>query len=272
MIGRLSAINLYPVKSAAGISVEQWPLDAFGLRLDRRWAVIDSAGVVLTQREYAGMAMVRAAIGETALRLEAPGMPLLEVPLAGSGGSRLPVRIWDDTCQAERCAPEVDEWWSALLGEWCHLVRLPDDSFRKEGPDRVSFADAFPFLILSEASLDALNARLEKPVPMNRFRPNLVVSSVAPHAEDEWSGVSVGSAELAITAWAPAASTARARSMLRIPPPTRHGRRRQIDAARAVLSPRPMAASRSMSCTRGKVENFSIQGSASPARIASCSP
>ena len=199
MIGRLSAINLYPVKSAAGISVEQWPLDEFGLRLDRRWAVIDSAGVVLTQREYAGMAMVRTAIGEAALRLEAPGMPLLEVPLAGSGGSRLPVRIWNDTCQAERCAPEVDEWWSALLGEWCHLVRLPDDSFRKGGADRVSFADAFSFLILSEASLDALNARLAKPVPMNRFRPNLVVSGTAPHAEDEWSGVTIGSAELTIT-------------------------------------------------------------------------
>jgi uncharacterized protein YcbX len=195
---RLSAINLYPVKSAAGISVEQWPLDELGLRLDRRWAVIDSAGVVLTQREYAGMAMVRAAIGETALRLEAPGMPLLEVPLAGSGGSRLPVRIWDDTCQAERCAPAVDEWWSALLGEWCHLVRLPDDSFRMGGANRVSFADAFSFLILSEASLDALNARLEKPVPMNRFRPNLVVSGTAPHAEDEWSSVTIGSAELAI--------------------------------------------------------------------------
>ena len=199
MTARLSAIHLYPVKSVAGVTVEQWPLDEFGLRLDRRWAVIDSAGVVLTQREYAGMALVRTAIGDKALRLEAPGMPLLEVPVAGSGGSRLPVRIWDDSCQAERCAPEADEWWSALLGEWCHLVRLPDDSFRKEGPDRVSFADAFPFLILSEASLDALNARLEKPVPMNRFRPNLVVSSVAPHAEDEWSGVSVGSAELAIT-------------------------------------------------------------------------
>ncbi|MGE5092128.1 MAG: MOSC domain-containing protein [Bacillota bacterium] len=199
MTVRLSAINLYPVKSAAGISVEQWPLDEFGLRLDRRWAVIDSAGVVLTQREYAGMAMVRAAIGETALRLEAPGMPLLEVPLAGSGGSRLPVRIWDDTCQAERCAPAVDEWWSALLGEWCHLVRLPDDSFRKGEANRVSFADAFSFLILSEASLDALNARLEKPVPMNRFRPNLVVSGTAPHAEDEWSSVTIGGAELTIT-------------------------------------------------------------------------
>ena len=199
MTARLSAINLYPVKSAAGIGVERWPLDEFGLRFDRRWAVIDATGVVLTQREYAGMALVRTAIGQHHLRLEAPGMPLLEVPLAGSGGSRLPVRIWDDGVEAERCPPEADEWWSALLGEWCHLVRLPDGAQRSPGPDRVSFADACSFLVLSEASLAALNGRLEKPVPMNRFRPNLVVTGVEPHAEDEWSAVSVGSVELAIT-------------------------------------------------------------------------
>lgn len=199
MTARLSALNVYPVKSAGGIGVEQWPLDDFGLHLDRRWAVIDSTGVVLTQREYAGMALVRTAIGEHHLRLEAPGMPLLELPLEGSGGSRLPVRIWDDTSEAERCAPEADAWWSALLGEWCHLVRMPAGARRKAGPDRVSFADAFSFLILSEASLAALNARLEKPVPMNRFRPNVVVAGVDAHAEDAWSAVRIGSVELAVT-------------------------------------------------------------------------
>ena len=199
MTARLSAISVYPVKSAAGIGVDRWPLDDFGLQFDRRWAVIDSTGVVLTQREYAGMALVRTAIGDTGLRLEAPGMPQLQLPLADSGGSRLPVRIWSDSCEAARCAPEADEWWSALLGEWCHLVRMPDEALRKPGPDRVSFADAFSFLVLSEASLDALNSRLERPVPMNRFRPNLVVSGVAPHAEDEWAGIRIGSVELAIT-------------------------------------------------------------------------
>jgi Uncharacterized Fe-S protein len=196
---RLSAINVYPVKSAGGIAVEQWPLGDFGLHLDRRWAVIDSTGVVLTQREYAGLATVRTAIGERRLRLEAPGMPLLELPLERSGGSCLPVRIWDDSVEAERCAPEVDEWWSALLGEWCHLVRMPDEARRTPGPDRVSFADASSFLVLSEGSLAALNARLEKPVPMNRFRPNLVISGVEPHAEDDWGAVAVGSIDLAIT-------------------------------------------------------------------------
>ena len=199
MTARLSAINVYPVKSAGGIGVEQWPLDDFGLHLDRRWAVIDSTGVVLTQREYAGMALVRTAIGERHLRLEAPGMPLLQLPLESAGGSRLPVRIWDDTAEAERCAPAADEWWSALLGEWCHLVRMPDDVRRAPGPDRVSFADAYSFLVLSEGSLAALNARLEKPVPMNRFRPNLVIAGVDAHAEDEWSAVRVGSVDLAIT-------------------------------------------------------------------------
>jgi uncharacterized protein YcbX len=196
---RLSAINVYPVKSAAGIGVDRWSLDDFGLRFDRRWAVIDSAGVVLTQREYAALALVRTAVSEAGLRLEAPGMPLLRLPLGESGGSRLPVRIWNDTCEAERCPPEADEWWSALLGEWCHLVRMPDTTRRTAGLDRVSFADAFSFLILSEASLEGLNARLDRPVPMNRFRPNLVVSGTAPHAEDGWKSVRIGAVELAIT-------------------------------------------------------------------------
>ncbi len=193
MTATLAAINVYPVKSAGGIPVEQWELDEFGLRFDRRWAVIDSGGVVITQRDCAAMALVRTGIAADELRLEAPGMPRLSVPLGGSGGSRLPVRVWDDFCEAERCAPAADAWWSALLGEACHLVRMPDESVRPAGDARVAFPDAFPFLLVSQGSLDGLNARLERPVPMNRFRPNLVVDGVDAHAEDAWTSVRIGS-------------------------------------------------------------------------------
>jgi len=189
----LSQLNIYPVKSAGGFPVERWPLDEFGLHLDRRWAVIDSAGVTLTQREYAAMALVRTAISAEGLRLEAPGMPLLRLSLGASGGSRLPVRIWKDQCDAERAGPEADAWWSALLGEPCHMVRMPDETVRAAGAGRVGFADAFPFLIISEGSLDELNARLERPLPMNRFRPSLVIADVAPHAEDTWDSLEIGS-------------------------------------------------------------------------------
>lgn len=190
---------MYPVKSAGGFGVEGWPLDEFGLHLDRRWAVIDATGRVLTQREYAAMALVRTALSETALRLEAPGMPILSVPPGPSGGSRLPVRIWGDTCEAERSGRTADDWWSAWLGEPCFMVRMPDDTLRPAGTGRVAFADAFPFLILSEASLDGLNARLDQPVPMNRFRPNLVIAGTEAHAEDTWGAVRIGSEEFVIT-------------------------------------------------------------------------
>lgn len=199
MSASLSQINVYPVKSAGGFSVEQWPLDEFGLRSDRRWAVIDSSGVTLTQREYSIMALVRTAVSEDGLRLEAPGMPLLRLPLGSSGGSRLPVRIWNDVCEAERSGPEADTWWSALLGEPSHMVRMPDETLRPAGTGRVAFADAFPLLMLSAASLDELNARLERPVPMNRFRPNLVVSGSGAHAEDTWAGARIGSEDFLMT-------------------------------------------------------------------------
>jgi uncharacterized protein len=192
----LSQINVYPVKSAGGFSVGGWPLDEFGLQFDRRWAIIDSSGVTLTQRDYALMALARTAVGEEGLRIEAPGMPLLRLPLGSSGGSRLPVRIWKDVCEAERSGPEADTWWSAYLGEPCHMVRMPDETLRPAGAGRVGFADAFPFLILSEASLGDLNSRLEGPLPMNRFRPNLVVSGVEPYAEDTWAELRIGSEKL----------------------------------------------------------------------------
>ncbi len=199
MTTSLSQINVYPVKAAGGFAVEQWPLDEFGLRLDRRWAVIDSAGVTLTQRDYAVMALVRTAVSEDGLRLQAPGMPLLRLPLGPAGGSRLPVRIWDDVCDAERTGAEADAWWSALLGEPSHMVRMPDETLRPAGAGRVAFADAFPLLIISEASLGELNARLERPVPMNRFRPNLVVAGAAAHAEDTWAEVRIGTQPFLLT-------------------------------------------------------------------------
>ena len=198
MSASLSQINVYPVKSAAGFPVESWVLDEFGLRFDRRWAVIDSSGVTLTQRDYASMALVRTSVRDDGLRLEAPGMPLLRLPLGSSGGSRLPVRIWNDVCDAERSGPEADTWWTAFLGEPCHMVRMPDETLRPAGAGRVAFADAYPFLILSEASVDELNGRLERPVPMNRFRPTLVISGVEPHAEDTWAGLRVGDDAFAI--------------------------------------------------------------------------
>jgi uncharacterized protein YcbX len=116
---------------------------------------------------------------------------------ASSGGSR-PVTIWRDTCLAESAGSRAARWFSDYLGDSFDLVRMPDATVRQVDPgyagdgDRVGFADGFPFLLLSEGSLEELNRRLDQPVPMDRFRPNLVVTGCDPYAEDAWARLTIG--------------------------------------------------------------------------------
>jgi MOSC domain-containing protein len=191
---RLAALTVYPIKSAAGIPSDAWDVDAFGLRYDRRWVVTDPAGVFQTQRTIPRLALIRVALGPGALRLDAPERPTLELPLAPSCDRRVRVRVWNDETEGVPVGPAADRWLTDFLGAACRLVYMPDDVVRPVDPtygspgDRVGFADAFPFLLISDASLADLNARLAAPLPMNRFRPNLVVSGCAPYAEDDWGG------------------------------------------------------------------------------------
>ncbi len=198
----LTGLFVYPVKSAAGIAADAWALDDFGLRHDRRWAVVDAAGDCLTQRTHPALALIRPSLDDDTLQLEVPGRDPLRVPIEASGRIRLPVTIWGDRPEVESCGVEAGCWVSEYLGEPCHLVHMPASTRRaaeasRAGTDaRVSLVDAFPLLLLSDASLAGLNARLETPVPMNRFRPNLVVGGVAAHAEDAWDTVRIGAVTL----------------------------------------------------------------------------
>ncbi|HLS47217.1 MAG TPA: MOSC N-terminal beta barrel domain-containing protein [Gemmatimonadales bacterium] len=202
MPATVSRLFVYPVKSFGGIALDASDVDAFGLRFDRRWMVLDRHGAFQTQRWRPRMALVRTALmPDGRVSLSAPDMPPLLVPQGGG-----PVReavVWKDSCRAESCGVEADAWLSAFLGEPCHFVFMPDDSVRpiREGigaPGRVSFADAYPFLLLSEASLDDLNARLPVPLPVNRFRPNIVVSGIDAYAEDDWPALEAGSVRFAV--------------------------------------------------------------------------
>jgi uncharacterized protein YcbX len=189
-VPRLSGLHLYPIKSAAGIARLEWEVDALGLRYDRRWMVVDRGGAMLTQRSHPRLGQIRPSVGDGALRVEADGMPPLELPGDPGPAASLAVKIWDDTCLATWTGERAARWFSDVLETDCSLVHIPKANARSIDPDyappghRVGFADGFPFLLISEASLADLNRRLDTPLPMNRFRPNLVIDGVEPFGED----------------------------------------------------------------------------------------
>ncbi len=198
----LSALHVYPIKSAAGIAAEEWEVDDFGLRYDRRWMVVNAAGELITQREHPRLALVRPRIDGETLRVEAPAMPVLELALHPPLTVAATAVVWEDACQAAWLGEGPARWFSRYLGEDCSLVHMPNETVRPADPayapagTRVSFADAFPFLLISEASLADLNQRLPAPLPMNRFRPNLVIAGVPPYAEDALGDFMIGSLHL----------------------------------------------------------------------------
>ncbi|HEX8821278.1 MAG TPA: MOSC domain-containing protein [Archangium sp.] len=200
----LTSLTLYPLKSCAGLPLTRATVEPLGLQHDRRWMAVRPDGSFLTGREFPALVRVRAVPGAKGLHLSAPDMPDLEVPLPPADAPRLDVTVWDDTCSAARVRAEADRWLSDYLGQPALLVHVDARMQRPVDPkyatpeDQVGFADAFPLLLLSEASLADLNQRLPRSVPMARFRPNLVVDGCAPFAEDGWKRLRIGAVELAV--------------------------------------------------------------------------
>ncbi len=194
---RLAGIYRYPVKSLSGQSASVLPVDQRGLQFDRQWMLVDAEGRFLTQRQRPRMALIRTHVDtDGRLLLQAPAMPDLAV--SGPEDDRITVSVWSDSVAAAPSAPAVDAWFSAFLDTPCRLVRMPDSVHRPVDPayarpgDQVGFADGFPFLLISQASLDDLNKRLEAPVSILRFRPNLLVEGCAAFAEDAWRRIRIG--------------------------------------------------------------------------------
>ena len=201
---RLSGLYRYPVKSMAGEYLEECRLDGFGLERDRRWMVVDREGRFLSQRELPRMALITPRLGSEGLLLQAPAMPELAVPRPHDEAERVKVSVWNDRCAAQLGDPASHAWLSEFLGRECRLVHMPDDLVRTvdqrfaQPQDRTAFSDGFPLLLISQASLDELNSRLEKALPMLRFRPNLVVGGCAPYAEDGWRRIRIGESVLRV--------------------------------------------------------------------------
>ncbi|HEX6051296.1 MAG TPA: MOSC N-terminal beta barrel domain-containing protein [Gemmatimonadaceae bacterium] len=194
----VAALYVYPIKSCAGMSVSSVELDRRGVIGDRRFMVVDDAGRFLTQRELPRLALIVPRIADGMVTLAAPGSRAITVPILEEGPRRSVV-VWRDTCDALDQGDDASRWLSAHLGLPCRLVRLADGWKRLVDPtyatrpdDEVSFADAYPLLLIGEASLEDLNTRLGTPLPMNRFRPNVVVRGSAPFAEDDWRDIVIG--------------------------------------------------------------------------------
>jgi uncharacterized protein len=194
----LSGLYVYPIKSCGGIAVMESNVDERGLRHDRRWMLVDEANRFISQRELPRMALIGVRIDADGLLVSGPGMPFLQVPFAPPDGTPLRARVWDDIVETLPVGGDADRWFSEFLAVRCRLVHLPEGSVRPvdqaygRADDQVSLADGFPFLLISEGSLAELNARLERPLPMDRFRPNLVVGGCDPFAEDGWRVVRIG--------------------------------------------------------------------------------
>jgi uncharacterized protein len=211
---RVASLHIYPVKSLRGLAVDRVEIDALGFVGDRRFLIVDSDGRFLTQRTLPRMALIETALSPDALTLSARGAGTITVGRASQPDAvHRSVNVWSsEGLEAEDCGDEAAAWLEHQLGLRCRLVRAGRRFLRamnkpgktREG-DVLAFNDGYPLLLISEASLDSLNDRLvsqgEEAVPMNRFRPNLVIAGAPAFAEDTWPRIQIG--ELVLRAGGP---------------------------------------------------------------------
>jgi uncharacterized protein YcbX len=198
----VASLHVYPVKSCRGVERTEARLTEAGLEHDREWMIVTPEGRFVTQREQPRLALISPSLDDQGLHLTAPGVPGIAVPFDFQGGP-VQVTVWRDRCQAYDQGEVAARWLSDYLGRPLRLVRFdpshrrPSDAAWTGGVDAVSrFSDGFALLAISLASLADLNARLAVPLPMNRFRPNLVLDGLPPYGEDALSDLAVGGIRL----------------------------------------------------------------------------
>lgn len=196
----ISEINIYPIKSLGGISLNESVVEERGLKFDRRWMLVDDKGEFLTQREFSKMATLSVSMEKESLQVTSAVGDSVTIPFSPNSNEKIRVRIWQSKCDAISYDEKINEWFSDILQTKCRIVTMPKETRRKVNPiyairkfrDIVSFADGYPVLLIGEGSLADLNSKLENPVPMNRFRPNFVVKNSEPFVEDGWKKIRVG--------------------------------------------------------------------------------
>ena len=204
----VTGVFRYPVKSCRGERLGEAVVEPWGLAGDRRWMIVDADGKFVTAREHPPLILVTptADNSNNAVRFESPGLPELTVPVPrGTTAELVPVTVWRSSLLAAHAGDEAAEWFTKITGTPVVLVYLDDPTRRPVNPDygkdtdRVSFADGYPLLLTSEASLSQLNDWIaegpyapEAPLPMTRFRPSVVINGTAPWAEDDWRWIRIG--------------------------------------------------------------------------------
>jgi uncharacterized protein YcbX len=208
---QISEINIYPIKSLKGIGLSESVVEKRGLRFDRRWMLTDRDGMFFTQREVPKMATILVGVTSDGLRVTSESHGALAIPGEPDRGMFQDVTVWQSEVAGEVYVGEVSEWFSDVLERKCQLVLMPEKSHRHvsslfdTGEDIVSFADGYPLLLIGEGSLQDINDKLldkygdeeygeHLPLPMNRFRPNVVVEGTDAFEEDGWAKIKIGEA------------------------------------------------------------------------------
>lgn len=189
---QVSRLYIYPIKSLGGISLPQVNITDRGFEYDRRWMLIDEKNNFLTQREFAVMALLQVKIEKDGLKVfhQERADDCIVIPFVPQKSERVETNIWGVPCKPLLVSDEADKWFSKVLNTTCRLVYMDDetevavDESYTINDSLTSFSDGYPILMISEASLADLNSRIEEALPMNRFRPNLIISHAGAFEED----------------------------------------------------------------------------------------
>jgi len=218
-VTKVSSIHIYPVKSTAGISLPHAKVEELGLAFDRRFIVSDPSGQFITARTEPRLCLVQANIITQGIELSAPNMSTLTLSYEEFTDEYLKVTVWDDDVDGQLCSNGANAWFSEYLKRPCQLLFFGQDSHRERKPNtdkarKIAFADGYPLLLISQASLDNLNSRLvdkrlgdsilaiegqQQRVSMTQFRPNIVIENCLPFAEDGWQHIRIGEVEFKVS-------------------------------------------------------------------------
>lgn len=201
---KVAGIYIYPIKSLQGISLKDAEVLERGFRHDRRWMIVNEEHSHITQRTHPQLSQINISMGKDGISATYKGMADLEIPLVITGPT-IEVSVWSDQVQAIEASQNINDWFSQIAQESCKLVFMPEVATRSVNPNRavndenVSFADGYPYLIIGQESLDDLNSRMDVDLPMNRFRPNIVVEGGQAYEEDHLSDVKIGEVKFHVT-------------------------------------------------------------------------